>query len=114
MELEAFEFVILRTPATMPPTDEQADRDLQQAHLAYLTSLNEAGHTVAAGPFGDQADESMRGLVFYRTGSLAEARRLAEADPAVRAGHLEVEIMTWYCPAGSMRLPGRPIRFPDD
>lgn len=114
MDLEAFEFVILRTPAIVPPSDEQADRQLQRAHLAYLTSLHEAGYTVAAGPLDDQADDSIRGLVFYRTGSLAEARRLAEADPAVRAGHLEVEVMTWYCPAGSMRLPGRPIRVPDD
>ncbi len=113
MDLEAFEFVILRTPATVPPSDEQADRQLQQAHLAYLTSLHEAGHTVTAGPLEGQADDRMRGLVFYRTGSLAEARRLAEADPAVRAGHLEAEVMTWYCPAGSMRLPGRLVRFPD-
>jgi len=36
-------------------------------------------------------------------------RRLAEADPAVRAGRLAIEIMTWYCPPGTMSKPGRPV-----
>ena len=38
-----------------------------------------------------------------------EKRRLAEADPAVRAGRLAVDIMTWYCPPGTMREPGRAV-----
>jgi uncharacterized protein len=64
---------------------------------------------VANGPVVDQPDTSLRGLAFYRTGSLEQARQLAEADPAVRAGRLTVEIMTWYCPPGSMSRPGRAI-----
>ena len=64
---------------------------------------------VTNGPVRDQADVTLRGLAFYRTGSLAEARQLAEADPAVRAGRLAVEIMTWYCPPGTMSKPGRAI-----
>ena len=51
----------------------------------------------------------MRGLVFFRVGSLAEARSLAEADPAVRAGRLAVDVMTWLCPAGTMARPGTPV-----
>ena len=54
-------------------------------------------------------DVSLRGLTFYRTGSLEEARELAEADPAVRAGRLAIEIMTWYCPPGTMSKPGRAV-----
>jgi uncharacterized protein len=52
------------------------------------------------------------GLTFYRTGSLAQSRQLAEDDPAVLAGRLTVEIMTWYCPPGTMVLPGRPVSVP--
>lgn len=114
MDLEAFELVILRRPAGRPDCDKQTAERLQREHLAYLTWLQRAGHTVAAGPLGDQADEGMRGLVFYRTGSLDEARRLASADPAVRAGRLEADVMTWYCPPGSMKLPGRAVHIPDD
>lgn len=38
-----------------------------------------------------------------------QAEHLAEADPAVRAGRLIVEIMTWYCPPGTMSKPGRAV-----
>ncbi len=61
------------------------------------------------GPVSDQPDPSLRGLTFYRTGSLARSRQLADADPAVRAGRLTVEIMTWYCPPGTMIQPGRTV-----
>jgi uncharacterized protein len=114
MDLEAFELVILRSVADRPADDEQGARRLQGEHLAYLSWLQEAGHSVAAGPLGDQADAGLRGLVFYRTGSLDEARRLASGDPAVRAGRLEADLMTSYCPAGSMRLPGRAVHVPDE
>jgi len=40
--------------------------------------------------------------VLLRRPASAPARRLAEADPAVQAGRLAVEIMTWYCPPGTM------------
>jgi len=64
------------------------------------------GYAVVAGPFGDQDDERLRGLVLYRVGSVGEARRLAEADPAVQAGRLEVEVMTWYTEKGALAFPG--------
>ena len=64
------------------------------------------------GPVSDQGDPSLRGLTFYRTGSPARSRQLAEADPAVRAGRLTVEIMTWYCPPGTMSQPGRAVSLP--
>jgi uncharacterized protein len=77
--------------------------------LGYLARLREGGHVVANGPVDGQPDPSLRGLAFYRTGSLERSRKLAEADPAVRAGRLAVEIMTWYCPPGTMSRPGRAV-----
>jgi uncharacterized protein len=56
-----------------------------------------------------QPDPSLRGLAFYRTGSVEQSRERAETDPAVRAGLLAVEIMTWYCPPGTMSRPGSPV-----
>jgi uncharacterized protein len=64
---------------------------------------------VTNGPVVEQPDPSLRGLGFYRTGSLERSRQLAKADPAVRAGRLSVEIMTWYCPPGTMSRPGRAV-----
>jgi uncharacterized protein len=109
MDLEAFELVLLRRPASAPDyPDEDLDR-IQREHLGYLAGLRAVGHIVTNGPVVEQPDPSLRGLAFYRTGSLERARELAENDPAVRAGRLSVEIMTWYCAPGTMSKPGRPV-----
>jgi uncharacterized protein YciI len=109
MDLEAFELVLLRRPASAPDYPEAELDRIQHEHLAYLASLREAGHVATNGPVVDQPDPSLRGLAFYRTGSLEQSRHFAEADPAVRAGRLAVEIMTWYCPPGTMTPPGRSV-----
>jgi uncharacterized protein YciI len=111
VDMEAFEFCILRTPANAAELDEQTADRIQGEHLAYLRSLHEAGHTCATGPFGDRFDESLRGLVIYRTGSLDKARELAGQDPAVLAGQLEPMFMTWYTGAGTLSKPGTPVTF---
>lgn len=114
MDLEAFELVILRRPPDACQYDEETLDRIQEEHLPYLGSLRSAGHIVTNGPVLDQPDESMRGIAFYRTGSLEEARRLAEQDPAVRAHRLTIEVMTWWCPPGTMTKQGHPVTVSDD
>jgi hypothetical protein len=113
MELEAFELVILRRPSDPRSYDEETLEPIQREHLAYDAALRAAGQVVTNGPLLDQPDPSIRGLAFFRTGSPAEARRLAEQDPAVLAGRLAIEVMTWWCPPGTMVKPGRRIVVPD-
>jgi uncharacterized protein len=112
VSLEAFELVLLRRPADAPPYADDVLERIQQEHLAYHAGLRASGEIVTNGPVTDQPDLSLRGLTFYRTGSLGQSRQLAEADPAVRAGRLTVEIMTWYCPPGTMSRPGRAVSLP--
>ena len=100
---------MLRAADGAPAYDEAEVARIQAEHLAHHDRLRGSGLVVTNGPVRDQADVTLRGLAFYRTGSLAEARQLAEADPAVRAGRLAIEIMTWYCPPGTMSKPGRAI-----
>ena len=109
MDLDAYELVFLRRPESEPAYDDAELDRIQQEHLAYHARLRESGHIVTNGPVMDQPDPALRGLTFYRTGSLEEARQLAEADPAVVAGRLTIEIMTWYCRPGTMTKPGRPV-----
>jgi uncharacterized protein YciI len=100
--LDRFELVFLKRPASVPAiSDEEAER-LQERHLAYLGAMTEAGNIRLAGPFDGQNDQSLRGLCLYRTGSLERATELASADPAVAAGQLEVDVMYFYCPSGSL------------
>jgi uncharacterized protein len=109
VDLEAFELVLLRKPEDAPPYDDAELQRIQREHLAHHARLRESGQVVTNGPVADQPDTSLRGLAFYRTGSLEQSRQLAEADPAVRAGRLAIEIMTWYCPPGTMSKPGRRV-----
>ena len=112
MELEAFELVLLRRPAGAPDyPDEELER-IQREHMAYHDRLRESGDVATNGPVDGQPDPSLRGLTFYRTGSLERSRELAEADPAVLAGRLAVDIMTWYCPPGTLRPPGTTVTLP--
>ena len=105
MEFESYQLVLLKRPAERPEYPQEKLQEIQAGHLAHLGRMAMEGHLVAAGPFGDQEDERLRGLALYRVGSVEEARRLAEADPAVAAGRLEVEIMTWYTEKGALAFP---------
>ena len=112
VEMEAYQLVLLKRPANRPELPEERVAEIQKAHMAHLERLALEGRIVAAGPFGDQDDPAMRGLALYRVGSVEEARRLAEEDPAVQAGRLEVEVMTWYTAKGWVVFPKAPEAAP--
>ena len=101
MELEQFAFVLLRRGPRALEYSEAELEALQKQHLAYLDEMAARGKLVAAGPFSDQPDDSLRGLCFYAT-SVEEARELAGQDPSVRAGRLAVDVMTWWTRSGSV------------
>jgi uncharacterized protein YciI len=101
MDFESYAFVLLRRPADAPDLPEQELDRIQEQHLAHLAAMADAGKLVAAGPFSDQPDDSLRGLCFYATG-VEEARELAGRDPAVEAGRLAVDVMTWWTEKGAV------------
>jgi uncharacterized protein YciI len=101
-EFDTYQLVLLRRPADTPDIDDETATLLQAQHLGHLASMRDAGHLMAAGPLRDQADEGLRGIAIYRVGSVAEARRLAEADPAVQAGRFAIDAMTWLTPKGEI------------
>lgn len=51
------------------------------------------------GPIGDDSD--IAGISVYNTATMEEAIKLAEADPAVKAGRLIVEAHPWWLAKGS-------------
>jgi uncharacterized protein YciI len=103
VDVDTYAFVLLRRPPDATPmSDDEADA-LQLEHLAHLQAMRDRGKLVAAGPFRDQVDDSLRGLCFYAT-SVEEARELASQDPAVRRGRLAVDVMTWFTRKGSVQF----------
>ena len=101
MDFESYAFVLLRRPAAAPDLPEDELDRIQELHLAHLRAMADAGKLVAAGPFSDQEDESLRGLCFYAT-TVEEARELANRDPAVVAGRLAVDVVTWWTEKGTV------------
>ena len=105
-EFDTYQLVLLCRPENLPEADESTGDRLQAQHLGHLAAMREAGHLKVAGFLDDQPDDSWRGICLYQATSLQEAHRLAELDPAVRAGVLSVEVMTWYTPKGALDFPG--------
>jgi len=62
--------------------DLDARARVRPDHLAYLSSLQEEGTVVLAGPVGDGSGAMM----VLRVGSGEEARRVVEGDPYTAAG----------------------------
>jgi|SRR5215212_438541 uncharacterized protein len=83
-------------------TDEEA-AELQDRHLAHGAELQDRGLVLARGPLTEQDDERFRGFSIWSVDP-ATAREHAEADPAVQAGRLAVDVMTWMMPAGNLQF----------
>jgi uncharacterized protein YciI len=81
------------TPEKTPQTEA-----IQKAHMDNINRLAETKKLVVAGPFGDNG--TLRGIFVFKVGSLAEAKALAETDPAVQAGRLALDIHPWLVPEG--------------
>jgi len=110
VDLQEFQLILLRRPGRAPGYDDETLQRIQREHLAFYAAMREAGHVVTNGPVRDQPDEALRGMAIFATDSLDRARELAGTDPAVRAGRLEVEAMSWLCPPRTMVADGIPVR----
>ena len=98
--------LLVRPPEAPELSPEEADA-LQDAHLAFRADLRDQGYLLGGGPLLDQDDERLRGISVMSVDP-ATARELCSADPAVRAGRLAVQVMTWMVPAGNVRFENVP------
>jgi hypothetical protein len=95
--------LILRPDA--PQLGEEALDRLQDAHLAHLADLHDAGLLLAAGPLLGDPERRFRGLCIWSldpegVGVLIEQH----PDPAVAAGRFSVEVIPWVVPSGAMHF----------
>jgi uncharacterized protein len=94
--------MLMRGPRWSPePTPER--EELQKQHLGHMTKMHKEGRLLIAGPLVD--DGAIRGLVVYKAASIEEARAFAEADPAIQAGRLKVELHPWMVQKGILPEP---------
>ena len=76
---------------------------LQNAHLKNILKLADEGKLIIAGPFAD--DQEIRGIFIFNVGTVEEAKKLTESDPAVKAGVLIMELHPWYGSAALVEIP---------
>lgn len=96
--MQKYFVVFLKTGPNRSQSEEEAN-EIQKKHLAHLSKVADMGKTSITGPFGD--DGEIRGIVVYNTATMEEAKKLAEQDPAVKAGRLVVEVHPWWAAKGS-------------
>jgi uncharacterized protein YciI len=113
IHLEAYQLILLRRPAVPTEYDDETSDRIQRDHLAFYAALRRSGQVLTNGPMHDQPDDALRGLAFYAIATIDEARALAMTDPAVQAGRLEVEAMTYLCAPGTMIGAGVPVVLAD-
>jgi len=103
VKFETYYMVLLqRGPQAAEISEEQLQK-IQRGHLGHLTWLQEQGYAYIAGPFEVSADYPLRGVVIYRGDlEMQKVKELAERDPAVKSGRLQVEILKWWVPAGKL------------
>ncbi len=106
MQFDRFSVTLLIQRPDAPQLDEKAAAALQDAHMAYLADLHEAGYLLAAGPL---LDNEFRGLSILNVDP-ERARELKEQDPAVRAGRFSVKVISWMVPSGAIGFSR--TRFP--
>ena len=78
-------------------TKQESD-SLQGLHMAHLSRMYEEGYADISGPFGD--DQDVRGITVYNVPNLTMADSLANLDPSVQAGSLEIEVRPWWAGKG--------------
>lgn len=100
--LEIFYLVILKKGDQWSPEVTPEVMEIQKRHLAHLSHLAEQGKLLIAGPFIDGPDDK-RGLSIIAADSMEEAVALTEADPAVQAGRLKVEVIRWGVEKGFLK-----------
>lgn len=76
---------------------KEAD-SLQRLHLDHLGKMYKLGYADISGPFGDLGE--IRGVTIYNVPTIEMADSLANADPSVKAGRLEIEIHPWWAAKG--------------
>ena len=91
-------FIAFLKRGTIRNQNEEEAKRLQDEHLAHLAKMYELGYADISGPFGDDGD--IRGITIYNVPTQKMADSLANADPMVKAGRLEIEVHPWWAAKG--------------
>lgn len=95
--MQQYFMAFLQSGPNRAQSEEEATR-LQDLHMAHLSRMYEEGYADISGPFGDEGD--LRGITIYNVPTKKMADSLANLDPMVKAGRLQIEIKPWWAGKG--------------
>jgi len=93
-KLIQFHMAILKRGPNWSPNPGKDAAAMQKQHVEYVQSLLSSGKVVIAGPIKDESN--LVGVYILRSKSADEAKGWVDADPAVVAGHVTVEMHPWW------------------
>jgi uncharacterized protein YciI len=91
-KLIQFHMAILKRGPNWSPNPGKAA--IQKQHVDFVQTLLSSGKVVIAGPIKDESN--VVGIYIFRAKSAEEAKGWVDADPAVVAGHVIVEMHPWW------------------
>tara|TARA_A100001037_G_scaffold305356_1_gene345105 strand:+ start:576 stop:956 length:381 start_codon:yes stop_codon:yes gene_type:complete len=88
------------------PTEKTGDRrKVFPKHIAYQLEIERKGILFAAGPFVNSKGKPQGpGMIVIRAKSMAEAKRVAEADPFHKLGFRKFRIQAWEINEGGFNI----------
>ncbi len=98
-EMKTYYLVFLKK-GTKRDQDSITSAKIQEGHMAHLNKMYAEGKMDLAGPMMNDGD--LRGICVYNVGSLEEAKKLVESDPAIISGRLVAEILPWFSQKGAV------------
>jgi uncharacterized protein YciI len=107
-KLVEFQMALLKLGPAVKNADENQMKEIHKQHRSYFEEMVKSGKAVLGGPFTDEGD--VKGIYVFRSKNAEEARGWAEADPAVKAGYLTVEMHPWWSEE-VMRPAAAPLKF---
>jgi len=93
-KLIEFHMALLKKGPNWPGAQTPETQKILHQHLVNILAMLDSGKAVAAGPLGDDTD--LAGIFILRASSAAEAKTLADNDPAVKAGLFVAEMHPWW------------------
>jgi len=96
-EFKNYQFALLWAGPNQGGTPQEIEL-IQRGHMENIGRLVRAGKLAIAGPFDDGQD--LRGIFIFNTADRAEAEALVATDPAVKAGRLRPQLLSWWSEKG--------------
>lgn len=108
LKMRSYFLVLLRRGPAWTPEQTPETQRLFEGHMANIRAMGASGKLLMAGPMdADPADRTaIAGIFLFDVPSKEEVVELMTGDPAIQAGRLVPEILTWWGPAG-ITFPGQ-------